>query len=610
MCKYNKYKNEFVSETVSLDSQPYIINHTNHSGNCGNGQLTMAPKRTGASPKTRSKAKAGLETYFGRKTSEPVIGKKRSHESCSQDNPASQDTDRKAKARKESVAATNSSNRKTSRTDQKIQKMNRPAAVKSKSKPAADKKLEQTPDDSDEAGTSAVSDSSKKNQKMRSPSAHREASETPFEYLECQNSLAAEGLDCTNAMAAMTEPALNTTNDSDTTSLSLCTTLPAAPSPSPSPAHAADAAMVSEASGHPKENENLEQCKEDVACDATHATTTTTVPATPTPTATVSSATAAATDTPAQATAATPADEADEDEYVEDERQRQPCENETETVTDTVSLTCECGTALRGENHGKTTTTPLSSFDSSAVSPAPTPTLLDFDERQRILKKMLRWPFLVIDIVCRFVTHPMHLSAGMNKTDLIKIAWDVRQYVNSRVNSHFGQSKQHNGGGSNRGVDVVEVDVDVDPDVDSCTDRQRYCQKLYDHMEATSMSTCFSGIDTPATSYMGLAWAVCKESGFDCDAMPMPRNIFAVERFSKSIDQLKIHPHTPEHLFDDVEVFWTTRLQNLLSSQHTLSETFIEQVIIPAVLTGKAATDTAYCRKCQKQCKARWFLTD
>lgn len=601
MCKYNKYKNEFVSETVSLDSQPYIINHTNHSGTCGNGQLTMAPKRTGASPKTRPKAKAGLETYFGRKTSEPVIGKKRSHESCSQDNPASQGTDRKAKARKESVEATNSSNRKTSRTDQK---MNRPAAVKSKSKPAADKKLEQTPDESDEAVTRAVSDSAKKNQKMRSPSAHREASGTPFEYLECQNSLVAEGLDCTNAMAAMTEPALNTTNDSDTTSLSLCTTLPAAPSPSPSPAHAADTAMVSEASGHPKEN--LEHCKEDVACDATHATTT--VPATPTPTATVSSATAAA-------TAATPADEADEDAYVEDERQ--PCENETETVTDTVSLTCECGTALRGENHGKTTATPLSSFvssldssDSSAVSPAPTPTLLDFDERQRILKKMLKWPFLVIDIVCRFVTHPMHLSAGMNKTDLINIACDVRQYVNSRVNSHFGQSKQHNGGGSNRDVDVVEVDVDVDPDVDSCTDRQRYCQKLYDHMEATSMSTCFSEIDTPATSYMGLAWAVCKESGFDCDAMPLPRNIFAVERFSKSIDQLKIHPHTPEHLFDDVEVFWTTRLQNLLSSQHTLSETFIEQVITPAVLTGKAATDTAYCRKCQKQCKARWFLTD
>ena len=236
-------------------------------------------------------------------------------------------------------------------------------------------------------------------------------------------------------------------------------------------------------------------------------------------------------------------------------------------------------------------------------------------ERKRILTQMFRWPFLVMDIVYNLCTHPLKDMIPTSKDASVKVASSVRKYVQSLTET-TAPAVQIQPEPPVLEIESDSQSSDSEPSrlksqscgSDKDSKRTTFFRNLVEHMETVTMSSCFSGVDTPATSYMGLAWGACGQAGYDSDRMPQPRNLFAVEKFSKSIEQLLVHPHPAEHIFDDVECFWAPTMAAEL--QHAnLTEDYVEQTVIPAVFSHKASVDSAYCLKHQRRCKAGCFDT-
>ena len=231
---------------------------------------------------------------------------------------------------------------------------------------------------------------------------------------------------------------------------------------------------------------------------------------------------------------------------------------------------------------------------------------LTHEERRFILSRMFRWPFLAVYILYRFSTHPCREGARSCKETLVKVLSDVRVYVKSSLPSFFDKydsNSDHSNAATAAGTDDDHEGHEGRTCPDS-TSPQSFFDNLRSKIEGMTISTCFSGVDTPCTSYMGIAWAVCREAGCSLENIAQPRNLFAVEKFSKSREELLRHPHQAEHIFDDVECFWKPHVKNLLKHNEP-TESFIETVIVPAVLSGEAATDSAYCSRHKRICKAR-----
>jgi hypothetical protein len=127
-----------------------------------------------------------------------------------------------------------------------------------------------------------------------------------------------------------------------------------------------------------------------------------------------------------------------------------------------------------------------------------------------------------------------------------------------------------------------------------------------------SISTSFSGIDTPSTSLMNLGLGACEQMGLPASEMKLARNMHAIEWYSRSQDELLEHPHGPEHVFENINDFWHPAVKERLVTLVTMQ--LIQTVLVPLVLAGQSVCSFAYCMKCQKVCEASslkiryWFL--
>ena len=149
--------------------------------------------------------------------------------------------------------------------------------------------------------------------------------------------------------------------------------------------------------------------------------------------------------------------------------------------------------------------------------------------------------------------------------------------------------------------------------VDPSSDRHAYLQSLQTAMASVSMSTSFSGIDTPATSLMMLAAGLFDELGVDSTELDTqlvlkhtPRNLWACEWFSRSQDELLRHPHQPDHVFSDINSFWLKSIGNRIEA--LVDKQLINTVLKRLVLTTSTVKATGYCVKCRKDCEVSRFL--
>lgn len=144
-------------------------------------------------------------------------------------------------------------------------------------------------------------------------------------------------------------------------------------------------------------------------------------------------------------------------------------------------------------------------------------------------------------------------------------------------------------------------------------DRHAYLQSLQKAMSSVSMSTSFSGIDTPATALMMLSAGLFDELGVDSNGLDAqlvlkhtPSNLWACEWFSRSQQELLRHPHQPKHIFSDINSFWLKSIGNRIEA--LVDKQLINTVLKRLVLTTSTVKTSGYCVKCQTECVASQLL--
>eukprot|EP00438_Fugacium_kawagutii_P020454 Skav206759 [mRNA] locus=scaffold167:274561:284256:- [translate_table: standard] len=212
--------------------------------------------------------------------------------------------------------------------------------------------------------------------------------------------------------------------------------------------------------------------------------------------------------------------------------------------------------------------------DQSHVGPTP----LTADGRSRVLHRMFRWPFLVWETWYQFMSHRFRgIRYCQRKSETISMIKEVRQVAMHECEPVFNQQP-------------------TDP---PSQERKNIFRSMIKDMDTFSMSTSFSGVDTPATSWMCLSWAVSKMAGLSAELMPKPRNMFACEIFNPSIRELQSHPHAAEHIFVDINDFWDPILKPKMDFLLQNRETILDRII----LSGRGSCDRAYCIKHNQLCK-------
>ena len=105
-------------------------------------------------------------------------------------------------------------------------------------------------------------------------------------------------------------------------------------------------------------------------------------------------------------------------------------------------------------------------------------------------------------------------------------------------------------------------------------------------MSEVTMSTSFSGIDSPATAFLTLGAGLCAELKLSPEHVPRPRNLFAIEWAPAGQQELLHHPHGPEHVFANIAEFWQpavrTRMDTIFASGQQ------DRILLPLIKNGTA----------------------
>ena len=199
------------------------------------------------------------------------------------------------------------------------------------------------------------------------------------------------------------------------------------------------------------------------------------------------------------------------------------------------------------------------------------------DNRLQMLKLLFAWPLYVWKVFFDFKRRVQHTYA--NDGEYKKAAAETAA-ANKR--------RKLNG-----------IDADA-----SDTDDSDLGRRMLETMGEISMSSSFSGIDTPSTAFLSLGAGLCEYLGLPMEHIPRPRNAFGVEWLSASQNELLEHPHGPEHVFTDIAEFWqptvAARLPAIMESGQT------DAILAPLIRQGKAVKREAFCVRHQKLCQARF----
>ena len=124
-------------------------------------------------------------------------------------------------------------------------------------------------------------------------------------------------------------------------------------------------------------------------------------------------------------------------------------------------------------------------------------------------------------------------------------------------------------------------------------------------------SASFSGIDIPCVSSMmfgAAAQAMLDIDASDVDSykhyarLPKSLNLYAVEIYGPSREELLNSSNPPCCLFGDVNDFWNSELKGRVKGLR--ENHLLEKVLVPLVMSGEAVVDHAWCYHCGKMCKA------
>lgn len=169
------------------------------------------------------------------------------------------------------------------------------------------------------------------------------------------------------------------------------------------------------------------------------------------------------------------------------------------------------------------------------------------------------------------------------------------------LHDHSVQCSQDHvaGGGGQHTYDSMDSDLDDDSHsyhhfLHGMTDDMKHCLRdLMTRMDFTTMSTSFSGIDSPGTAFEMIHRVLKSEatrlnhgnipsSSSSCDATTSSRHLWGVEWNNACQQQLLQHPHGPRCLFANIEAFLMPRVRCQLKQYKDQGK--IESTLIPLLM--------------------------
>lgn len=136
------------------------------------------------------------------------------------------------------------------------------------------------------------------------------------------------------------------------------------------------------------------------------------------------------------------------------------------------------------------------------------------------------------------------------------------------------------------------------------SEEQGALQELVKKVGEVSMSTAFSGIESPSTATLMLSTSISHHLGRPVDpaSIAKPDHRYAIEWLPQARDQILNHPHCPEHVFGDMMDFWSDAIRPRLES--LVSQHLVDSVLAPLIrATRNSAAVTAWCYKHDRMCK-------
>lgn len=129
-----------------------------------------------------------------------------------------------------------------------------------------------------------------------------------------------------------------------------------------------------------------------------------------------------------------------------------------------------------------------------------------------------------------------------------------------------------------------------------------WLRSLGENLDGLSVSTCFSGIETPGTALLMLGHAVSLEQGVPFTNSAKVRHNYAVEVNAHARSEILNHPGAPEHVFGDIEEFWSDALKSKI--KHLEANKLVKDVLIPLIKAANCTGTKAWCYKHEAYCKA------
>ncbi|CAE7405505.1 unnamed protein product, partial [Symbiodinium necroappetens] len=137
----------------------------------------------------------------------------------------------------------------------------------------------------------------------------------------------------------------------------------------------------------------------------------------------------------------------------------------------------------------------------------------------------------------------------------------------------------------------------------SAAEHAEYAEYLVTVLSSMSLSTSFSGVDSPSTALAMMGAAALKMQGREVtkDSVPKACNKFGIEWLPQSQQELRRHPFGPGCIFSDINAFWLPTIADKLDtiSRERRIMTMLKDLVQTTVCTGRIA----YCEKCSRNCK-------
>ncbi len=211
------------------------------------------------------------------------------------------------------------------------------------------------------------------------------------------------------------------------------------------------------------------------------------------------------------------------------------------------------------------------------------------------LKRLFQWPTFVLKMFLRF-------SLGNTDTQNNGDGNPSKPSVSSSGAAESAENRCQIAKGS-----VKHVMNELDHPPKPSGSEEKLISNLASKIDGLTLSTAFSGIETPSTALSMLGAAMCHEMNMPVENSCHCRHKYAVEWNAKARAEILKHPNAPEHLFGDVEDFW---LESMRGKVKSLKErNLIESVLIPLIKSASVVGPRAWCYKHNDFCKDGFYET-